>query len=216
MEHRIERGMTRCRCPARRSPTPVGRSRSPACEKLTPGMKRVAMQYSPTVRHALCRDGGCRHGRTGAQPGRRGGQLRRADPDVRSALDAASSSRSHLEAGRRVDKVRAAAFDLIRERTRNGAPLTEMEVKHFVREGFAERGPGHRSRPDRRRAMPTRRTRTTSRPRSVTAPIHNGDFVLLDMWAKLDQPDAVYYDITWTALLRRQAARRDAQASSPW
>jgi Xaa-Pro aminopeptidase len=26
-----------------------------------------------------------------------------------------------------------------------------------------------------------------------------GDFVLLDMWAKLDQPGAAYYDITWTA-----------------
>ena len=25
-----------------------------------------------------------------------------------------------------------------------------------------------------------------------------GDLVLLDMWAKLDQPGAVYYDITWT------------------
>jgi Xaa-Pro dipeptidase len=39
-----------------------------------------------------------------------------------------------------VDKVRAAAFELIRERTRNGAPLQEVEVKDFVREGFAEAG----------------------------------------------------------------------------
>jgi Xaa-Pro dipeptidase len=31
------------------------------------------------------------------------------------------------------------------------------------------------------------------------AAIHAGDWVLLDMWAKLDQPGAVYYDITWTA-----------------
>ncbi|HEX8926841.1 MAG TPA: M24 family metallopeptidase, partial [Terriglobales bacterium] len=32
-------------------------------------------------------------------------------------------------------------------------------------------------------------------------PIHDGDFVLLDVWAKLDQPDAVFYDITWTGSL---------------
>ncbi len=32
----------------------------------------------------------------------------------------------------------------------------------------------------------------------TSLPIRPGDFVLLDMWAKLDQPDAVYYDITWT------------------
>ncbi len=33
----------------------------------------------------------------------------------------------------------------------------------------------------------------------MTSPIRPGDWVLLDMWAKLDQPGAVYYDITWTA-----------------
>jgi Xaa-Pro aminopeptidase len=32
----------------------------------------------------------------------------------------------------------------------------------------------------------------------VTSEIRSGDFVLLDMWAKLDRPGAVYYDITWT------------------
>jgi Xaa-Pro dipeptidase len=34
-----------------------------------------------------------------------------------------------------------------------------------------------------------------------TRPIHPGDFVLLDMWAKKDTPGAVYYDITWTGVL---------------
>jgi len=29
------------------------------------------------------------------------------------------------------------------------------------------------------------------------AEIMPGDIVLIDMWAKLAQPDAVYYDITW-------------------
>ena len=32
----------------------------------------------------------------------------------------------------------------------------------------------------------------------VSSPIQRGDFVLLDMWAKLEQPDSIYYDITWT------------------
>src|SRR5581483_9324103 len=32
----------------------------------------------------------------------------------------------------------------------------------------------------------------------VSSPIAPGGFVLLDMWAKLDRPGAVYYDITWT------------------
>jgi len=34
--------------------------------------------------------------------------------------------------------------------------------------------------------------------RATSAPIRMGDFVLIDMWAKLDRPGCVYYDITWT------------------
>lgn len=32
----------------------------------------------------------------------------------------------------------------------------------------------------------------------TSSPIRPGDFVLLDMWARLDEPGSVYYDITWT------------------
>src|SRR5690349_8117315 len=47
-----------------------------------------------------------------------------------AALDA------HLEAGRRVDRVRAEAFRMIGERTRKGGTVQEVEVKKFVRERF--------------------------------------------------------------------------------
>jgi Xaa-Pro aminopeptidase len=33
---------------------------------------------------------------------------------------------------------------------------------------------------------------------SSTRPVRRGDFVLIDMWAKLKAPSSVYYDITWT------------------
>ena len=29
-------------------------------------------------------------------------------------------------------------------------------------------------------------------------PIRDGDFVLIDLWAKLEKQHSVYYDITWT------------------
>jgi Xaa-Pro aminopeptidase len=32
----------------------------------------------------------------------------------------------------------------------------------------------------------------------MRSPIRMGDVVLLDLWAKLDRPGSVYYDITWT------------------
>jgi Xaa-Pro aminopeptidase len=40
----------------------------------------------------------------------------------------------------------------------------------------------------------------------VFAPIRRGDFVLLDMWAKLDSPGSVYYDITWTGVCGEPSA----------
>jgi Xaa-Pro aminopeptidase len=40
-------------------------------------------------------------------------------------------------------------------------------------------------------------------------PIRRGDFVLIDIWAKLDQPGAVYYDITWTGVVDRPPTDRE-------
>jgi Xaa-Pro dipeptidase len=40
-------------------------------------------------------------------------------------------------------------------------------------------------------------------------PIRRGDFVLIDLWAKLDQSEAVYYDITWTGVVDREPTDRE-------
>ena len=44
---------------------------------------------------------------------------------------------AHLEAGRRVDRIRADAFDLIRERVGNGAEVNDWQVRSFLLEDFA-------------------------------------------------------------------------------
>lgn len=104
---------------------------------------------------------------------------------------------THLEAGRRVDKVRQAAFELIREKTRAGVDTNEYEVQQFVRSQFdakglvTDHGPivgvnGNASNPHYEPSA------------DIWKPIRRGDCVLIDLWAKLDQPDSVYYDITWT------------------
>jgi len=105
---------------------------------------------------------------------------------------------SHLEAGRRVDKVRAEAFAFIKERTRNGAPLTEMDVKDLVRRNFTAAGLFTDHGPIVGCNANASNPHYEPMPENHAA-IHAGDWVLLDMWAKLDQPGAVYYDITWTA-----------------
>ena len=40
------------------------------------------------------------------------------------------------------------------------------------------------------------------------SPIRKGDLVLLDMWAKLDLPGAVFYDITWTGFCGSEVPSR--------
>src|SRR4029077_13081921 len=39
-------------------------------------------------------------------------------------------------------------------------------------------------------------------------PIREGDFVLIDLWAKLDKPRAVYSDLTWTCFVGQQVPPR--------
>ena len=123
---------------------------------------------------------------------------------------------SHLEAGRRVDRVRAAAFRMITERTRNGGSVQELEVKQFVLDGFAaeklftDHGPivGVNANASNPHYEPMA---------GATQAIHAGDFVLIDMWAKLDQPGATYYDITWTGFVglfrRRYSPRRPGDST---
>jgi Xaa-Pro aminopeptidase len=41
-----------------------------------------------------------------------------------------------------------------------------------------------------------------------SAPIRQGDFVLLDVWAKKNTPGAVYYDITWTGFVGKAPSDR--------
>lgn len=196
MEHRIERNQL-APLPGEKIPYSSWTEQREALARLTAGMKRVAMQYSPlcAVPYVANVDAGTVE------------LVRATGVDVVSSAEliqifearwTAEQLEQHLEAGRRVDKVRAAAFDLIRERTRNGAPLQEVEVKDFVRKGFAaaglltDSGPivGCNANASNPHYEPTA---------EVTSPIKSGDWVLLDMWAKLDQPGAVYYDITWTA-----------------
>ena len=195
MEHRIERGMTG-NLPGRRIPYSSWTEQVAALRQLTSGMRRVAMQYSPNcaIPYVSMVDAGT------VELVRGTGVEVVSSAELIQTFEACwtpEALESHLEAGRRVDRVRAEAFALVRERTRNGAPLRDLEVKNFVREGFAksglitDHGPivGVNANASNPHYEPTE---------EVNSPIHAGDLVLLDMWAKLDQPGAVYYDITWT------------------
>ena len=104
----------------------------------------------------------------------------------------------HLEAGRRVDRVRREAFDLVHAARHKAQVITEYSVQQFVLQRFAETGlmtnhapiVGVNANASDPHYQPTR---------EACRPIRDGDLLLLDLWAKLEDPDAVYYDVTWMA-----------------
>jgi Xaa-Pro aminopeptidase len=42
-----------------------------------------------------------------------------------------------------------------------------------------------------------------------SAAIREGDFVLIDIWGRLDKPRSVFYDITWTGVVGREPTERE-------
>jgi Xaa-Pro aminopeptidase len=41
------------------------------------------------------------------------------------------------------------------------------------------------------------------------APIREGDFLLIDIWGRLDSPSSIYYDITWTGVIGREPSKKE-------
>ncbi|MFN7923486.1 MAG: M24 family metallopeptidase [Bryobacteraceae bacterium] len=164
---------------------------------LVAGSKRVAMQYSPNnvVPYVSMVDAGT------VELVRSFGVEVATSADLIQYVEArwtAAQLESHLQAGRRVDAVRRAAFAEIAARLGRGESVTEYAIKGFVLDGFeraglyTDHGPivGVNENAANPHYEPTAEVHKT---------IGRGDVVLLDMWAKIAaDPDSVYYDITWT------------------
>ena len=108
--------------------------------------------------------------------------------------------RTHIEAGRIMDRIRAEAFDRIRNAGRNNTGESEYDVQQYMMRRFKEEA------------------LTTYDPPMVGVNDHpadphfdtlkegarafkKGDTVLIDMWAKKDVPGGIYYDITWVGYI---------------
>ncbi|NOZ79992.1 MAG: M24 family metallopeptidase [Acidobacteria bacterium] len=104
---------------------------------------------------------------------------------------------SHVEAGRRIQKIKDEAFELIGSELRAGHTLTQYDVQQFIARRFEEEGLNCMEEypivgSDEQQANPH------FEPRPDNArPITRGDKILIDLWAKLAQPGAIFYDITW-------------------
>lgn len=128
---------------------------------------------------------------------------------------------SHL----RADKLNQAAFEMawqtIADRVRNGKSLREAELQQIVMDYYHANNMTTYHAPIVA-AGPNSGDPHYSPEAGSDREIGEGDFVLLDMWAKLDEPGAVYSDLTkvgfvgetvpekYTAVFDIVAAARDA------
>jgi Xaa-Pro dipeptidase len=160
------------------------------------GLKRVAMQYSPgcAIPYVSMVDAGT------IELVRSFGVEVVTSADLVQVFHATLSPahiESHLEAGRRMDKIRKAAFDHVSASLANGATLTEFQVQTWLRNAFekdnlfTDHGPIV--------AVNANAADPHYEPSAASSsPIRPNDLLLIDMWAKLTTPGSVFYDITWT------------------
>ncbi len=110
---------------------------------------------------------------------------------------------AHLEAGRRVDRVRREAFERVSDKVRASERVTEWEMQQFILTRFREEGLFTDHGPDI--AVNANASNPHYEPKQdASSEIRAGDLVLMDMWAKLDRPNGVYYDITWVGFCGRE------------
>ena len=114
---------------------------------------------------------------------------------------------SHLEAGKAVHAIMRHSFEFIRDSIRAGKAIGEYDVQQeairlYERFGIQADDPpsvsGNENSGDPHYA-PTA---------ASSLPIREGDFVLIDAWAKLRKPGSVYFDITWTGYVGREVPAR--------
>lgn len=163
---------------------------------LLKGAKRIAMQYSPlcAIPYVSMVDAG-----TIELVRTAGIESIESSADLIQMFEArwtAAQYEMHVAAGKEVDRIRREAFAWIGAGHRSGQRVTEFAVQQFIMDRFGEAGLETDHPPI------VAANANASNPHyapSATAPVEivPGDSVLIDLWAKLTKPDAVFYDITW-------------------
>lgn len=113
----------------------------------------------------------------------------------------------HLEAARHTRSAFDAAFAFIAERVRRDGSVHETEVQQHILDHFQT----HQlitDHPPICAVGPHSGDPHYAPGAGSDAPIREGDFVLVDLWAKLDKPLAVYSDLTWTGFVGQEVPAR--------
>jgi Xaa-Pro aminopeptidase len=177
------------------------------------GHTRLAMQYSPrnAIMYVSMVDAGT------VELLREMGKTIVSSADLVSQFEAVLTREqiaSHYEAQRSLDAILAEGFREIGHRARpaNGtaAPLNEYDIVVWLQEAMRradliwEHGTNV--------SVNGNSSDSHYEPSAaVSRPVGDGDFLLIDIWARKNRPGSCYYDITWTGVIGREPSDREQQ-----
>jgi Xaa-Pro dipeptidase len=174
---------------------------------LLTGATKIAMQYSPrnAIMYISMVDAGT------IELLRELGKQIVSSADLVSQFEAVLTDEqlaTHYVSQRHIDTILDAAWKEIGTRARNGG-TDEHAMVQYLQEAMSredlvwEHGPNVSAGPNS--------ADSHYEPAAANSrPIRKGDFVLIDIWAKLaDQPTSVWYDITWTGVVGREPTERE-------
>jgi Xaa-Pro dipeptidase len=134
------------------------------------------------------------------------------------AVLSAEQIASHYEAQRHVDGIVSAAWKHMGDRLRSPvktsrAPLTEYEMMRWLQEAMRRAGIADGYGPNV--SVNANSSDSHYEPTEAThRPIADGDFLLIDIWGRMDRPGTCFYDITWTGVVDREPSEREQQVFS--
>jgi Xaa-Pro aminopeptidase len=118
---------------------------------------------------------------------------------------------THREASKRLYRVKDRTLAFLRDRVAAAQPLTELDVQSEMVRIFADEGLVSDSAPvvaAQENAANPHYLPTAARQRRIGP----DEVLLLDLWGKLEQPGAVFADITWMTFTGRQLPERVTRA----
>ena len=178
-------------------------------KKMLGRAKKVAMQYSPKneIPYVAMVDAGTVELVRGA------GAKVVSSADLVQKYEAcwtAEQKESHFSAGVIIDRIMRGAFEYAANCVREKKRLTEYNLKEWILKEFEAAGIWAEEGPDI--AVNANASDPHYGPTAESsAPVREGDLLLLDVWGKKKTPASVYYDVTWMGYLGAKVPEKYAK-----
>jgi Xaa-Pro aminopeptidase len=183
-------------------------------KNLLQNQKKIAMQYSPNndIMYVSMVDAGT------VEFLRSLGKEIVTSADLVSQFEAVLTDEqrsSHQAAQRVIDPIVEEAWREIGRRLRpssgsagSAGAVTEYDIVRWLSEAMRREGLTWENGPDvsvNANTSDSHYEPTAGR----SAPIREGDFLLIDIWGRTNQPGSIFYDITWTGVIGREPSARE-------